>query len=437
MSLWSPAGPPGKRTAPLAEEYRETPVWWDDTTFPTVEESPLPGTADVVVVGAGFTGLTAAARIGANGKHAIVVDTGALGEGASGRNAGMIHAGVRRSVDFLERKHGAAGRALFDASVDAYAFVAKTAATAAPDAAYTQSGWLHLAHRKSRMKGLRADEANRRQRLGEATVMLEEAALESEAPCRGFHGAMLTNNGASIHPARYLAGLARLALTSGASLHPHTRVQSIESLGNGSLIHTSRGDITAGEVLIATNGYTDSAAPWARRRVIPIGSYIIATEPLGDLRAADVSPHRRMMSDTRNFLHYWRLSPDNRLVFGGRTSFAPVSVQTARDRLYAAMIAIYPQLAGVRISHAWTGNVGFTFDQLPHLTRSEGVTYAMGYCGSGVALGSWMGTLAGEWIARGARPAFADLRFPRIPLYRGHPWFLPLVGVYYSLLDRF
>ena len=131
-----------------------------------------------------------------------------------------------------------------------------------------------------------------------------------------------------------------------------------------------------------------------------------------------------------------RLSPDGRLLFGGRTSFAPVSVQTARDRLYAAMIGIYPQPAGVRVSHAWTGNVGFTFDQLPHLTRSDGITYAMGYCCSGVALGSWLGTLAAEWIARGTRPAFSDLRFPRLPFYRGHPWFLPLVGVYYSLLDR-
>jgi glycine/D-amino acid oxidase-like deaminating enzyme len=436
MSISSPSGPPRKRTAPLAEGYRETPLWWDDTTFPSLVESQLPATADVVIVGAGFTGLAAAARLGALGKHAVVVDSGALGEGASGRNAGMVHGGVRRSIAFLERKHGDAGRALHAASVDAYAFVARTAAAVASDAVYTQSGWLYLAHRKSRMEGLRKDEAERRQRLGETTVMLEEATLGSETPCRGFFGGMLTSNGASIHPARYLAGLARLSLEGGAELHPHTRVSSIESLGTGSLVHTSRGDIAAGDVLVATNGYTDGAAPWARSRVIPIGSYIIATEPLGDARAAEISPQGRMMSDTRNFLHYWRLSPDGRLVFGGRTSFAPVTVQTARDRLYAAMIGIYPQLAGVRVSHAWTGNVGFTFDQLPHLTRSGGVTYAMGYCGSGVALGSWMGTLAGEWIARGARPAFADLRFPRIPLYRGHPWFLPIVGVYYSLLDR-
>jgi glycine/D-amino acid oxidase-like deaminating enzyme len=435
MSLPSPPGQQRNRAAPLAGDYRETPLWWDDTTLPTFGESPLPVSADVVVVGAGFTGLAAAARLGSHGLHAVVVDSGAIGEGASGRNAGMVHAGVRRDLDFLERKHGAAGRALHDASVEAYSFVAQTAATAAPDAMYSQSGWLRLAHRASRMSGLRT-EAAERQRIGESTVMLEGVALERETPSRGLFGGMLTDNGASIHPARYLAGLARLSLASGAAVHEHTRVSSIEPLRTGSMIHTSRGDIAAGDVLVATNGYTDAAAPWARRRVIPIGSYIIATEPLGDAGAAGVSPKRRMMSDTRNFLHYWRLSPDGRLVFGGRTSFAPVSVPTARDRLYAAMVGIYPQLAGVRVTHAWTGNVGFTFDQLPHLTRFEGVTYAMGYCGSGVALGSWMGTLAGEWIARGAQPAFSDLRFPRMPFYGGHPWFLPLVGVYYSLLDR-
>ncbi len=436
MSIWTPPGQPGTRTAPLAEGYRETPLWWDDTTFPSVPATPLPDRADVVVIGAGFTGLSAAMRLGAHGRHVVVVDGGALAEGASGRNAGMIHAGVRRDLETLERRYGQAGRALHDASVEAYAFVARTAAAQAPDAAYTQCGWLHLAHRRSRMRELRREEIERRDRLGEATVMLESAALEREAPCRGFHGGMLTDNGASIHPARYLAGLARGALSAGAALHQRTRVTAIDGDGPASLVRTTRGDVRAGDVLVATNGYTDAAAPWARRRIIPIGSYIIATEPLGDVRAADVSPMRRMMSDTRNFLHYWRLSPDGRLVFGGRTSFAPVSVEAARDKLYAAMIAMYPQLAGVRVTHAWSGNVGFTFDQLPHLTRAGGITYAMGYCGSGVALASWMGTLAGEWIAGGAQPAFSGLRFPRMPGYRGHPWFLPLVGVYYSMCDR-
>jgi glycine/D-amino acid oxidase-like deaminating enzyme len=436
MSIWSPPGPPGTRHAPLAEGYRETPLWWDDTAFPALPDNQLPGAADAVVIGAGFTGLAAAAKLAERGKHVVVVDSGGLGEGASGRNAGMIHGGVRRDIASLERRYGAAGRALHDASVEAYAFVARTAASVAPDAGYAQCGWLHLAHRRSRMKELRRSEIDRRMHLGEATVILESAALEEEAPCRGFHGGLLTDNGASIHPARYLAGLARLALGNGAEVHQQTHATAIEKSGSGSVVRTDRGDITAGDVLVATNGYTDAAAAWAQRRIIPIGSYIIATEPLGDVRAGDVNPRRRMMSDTRNFLHYWRLSPDGRLVFGGRTSFVPVSVPTARDRLYAAMIGMYPQLAGVRVTHAWTGNVGFTFDQLPHLTRHDGITYAMGYCGAGVAMGSFLGNVAGEWIARDAQPAFADIRFPGMPGYRGHPWFLPLVGVYYSLLDR-
>jgi glycine/D-amino acid oxidase-like deaminating enzyme len=431
MSIWSPPGQPDTRIAPLADTYRETPVWWDDTTFPALPEQALPRTADAVVIGAGFTGLAAAAKLVEHGKHVVVIDSGALGEGASGRNAGMIHAGVRRSAAVLQRRHGTAGRALHDASVEAYAFVARTAASAAPDAAYAQCGWLHLAHRRSRMKELRTSEVERRTQLGEATVMLESAAVAEESPCRGFAGGMLTDNGASIHPARYLSGLARLALDGGAEVHTTTRATAIDAAGAGHMVRTARGDITAGAVLVATNGYTDAAAPWAQRRVIPIGSYVIATEPLGDSRAADISPQRRMMSDTRNFLHYWRLSPDGRMIFGGRTSFAPVSVPAARDRLYSAMIGMYPQLAGVRVSHAWSGNVGFTFDQLPHLTRVDGITYAMGYCGSGVAMGSWLGTVAGD-----AQPAYTGIRFPRLPGYRGHPWFLPPAGVYFSLLDR-
>ena len=175
--------------------------------------------------------------------------------------------------------------------------------------------------------------------------------------------------------------------------------------------------------------------PPLRRRVIPIGSYIIATEPLSAAQEADISAQRRMMSDTRNFLHYWRLTPDGRLLFGGRASFTPVSLQRARDRLYHAMVGVYPHLEGIRVSHAWSGTVGFTFDQLPHLGRIDGITHALGYCGSGVAMGSWLGNLAGHWLAGGAAPPFTNLRFPTLTGYHGRPWFLPVAGLYYSLRD--
>ncbi len=142
-----------------------------------------------------------------------------------------------------------------------------------------------------------------------------------------------------------------------------------------------------------------------------------------------------MMTDTREFLHYWRLSPDHRLVFGGRTSFTPVTLQQARDRLYAAMLQIYPELAGIRVSHAWTGTVGFTVDRLPHLGRQDGMTYALGYCGSGVAMATWLGTRAGAWIAGESPGPFAGLPFPTLPGYTGRPWFLPAAGWYYQLRD--
>jgi len=422
------------RAAPLADEYRETPLWWDDTAALALPETPLPREVDVAVVGAGFTGLAAAAALARRGRQVAVLDAGTIGAGASGRNAGMIHAGLRRDAAWLRRHRGRGGQALHDASRDAYVFVARSAAQFGEAVQWSQSGWLHLAHRGSRIESLRRSAADRRHE-GEAALLVEGDALRDETHCRGSTAGMVTDNGAAVHPARFLVGLAETALRSGAVVHEHTRVTGRARTKSGHVIQTSRGGLTAGEVLVATNGYTDSAFPALRRRVIPIGSYIIVTEPLTGDQLASVAPRRRMMSDTRNFLHYWRMGPGDQLLFGGRTSFAPVKLATARNRLYAAMVRLYPQLAGIRVSHSWTGNVGFTFDRLPHIGRMDGVTYALGYCGSGVAMGSWLGTVAGEWIAGAGAPAYAQLRFPTLPGYRGRPWFLPMVGWYYSLRD--
>jgi glycine/D-amino acid oxidase-like deaminating enzyme len=191
-------------------------------------------------------------------------------------------------------------------------------------------------------------------------------------------------------------------------------------------------------VLLATNGYSDRLLPELRRRIIPLGSYIIATEPLAPDLAATLIPKRRMLFDSKNFLYYWRLSPDGRrMLFGGRASFAPTSIPKARDWLYAAMTRVHPQLRGVAVEHAWGGQLGFTFDRMPHIGRLGGITYAMGYCGTGVAMSTYFGQLAADWIAGGELPACWKRPFPGPPLYRERPWFLPAVGLYYQLRDRF
>jgi glycine/D-amino acid oxidase-like deaminating enzyme len=427
--------------ARVSDDYRETPLWWDGADFPAASDGALPGNVDVAIIGAGYTGLTAALSLSRAGRSVAVLDRADIGGGASGRNAGMVHSGLRRDIEALERRYGERGRALHDASVDAYRHVAALTSEVAPDAGFRECGWVYLAHRKSRLRGLRASERMRRERLGESTRLMTASELAVETRAHGFHGGLLSSDGATVDPGRYLAGLARAVMGAGARIHSRVSVSGVSrrSDGAGLAVNTSGGTVVAGDVLAATNGYTDSALPALRRRVIPIGSYIIATEPLGDVLAAEVSPHRRDMTDTREFLHYWRLTADDRLIFGGRTSFAPVTLQKARDRLYAAMLGFYPQLEGIRITHAWMGNVGFTFDRVPHLGRINGITYAMGYCGSGVAMGSWLGTLAGRWIAAGGdaqRPPFATLTFPTAPGYNGRPWFLPLAGWYYQLKDK-
>jgi glycine/D-amino acid oxidase-like deaminating enzyme len=226
---------------------------------------------------------------------------------------------------------------------------------------------------------------------------------------------------------------------AGADLHDGVRATAIRRQADGRfVVETNRGAILAKEVVVATNGYTDGVVPALRRRIIPIGSYIIATEPLPDDLVAELSPKGRAFFDTKNFLYYWHISADRRMVFGGRASMLPTSIERTAGILYKGLLRVHPQLAGRRVAYAWGGNVGFTFDRMPHVGRTkEGVTYALGCCGTGVALMTHVGTKVGEWLAGGEPPVLTGLRFPLVPApYEGRPWFLPLVGEWYRLMDR-
>ncbi len=202
-------------------------------------------------------------------------------------------------------------------------------------------------------------------------------------------------------------------------------------------IATSHGQVNAREVLVATNGYTDGFVPALRRRIIPIGSYIIATERLSDELAHELSPKGRMFFDTKNFLYYWRVF-DGRMIFGGRASFLPTTVDRTAAILHRGMLEVHPQVRSKRIEYAWGGKVGFTFDRMPHAGRlSNGVAFAMGYCGTGVVMSTYLGARMGEWLCGGEAPALTRLRFPLVPVpYEGRPWFLPFAGEWFRLQDR-
>ena len=436
--------------APLAPHYRAIPYWWDDG--PSGGEAPagpcegietggalvLPTEVDVAIIGGGYTGLGAALELGRRGRQAVVLDRQAIASGASGRNGGMVHPGGKHTLHHLLTRPQ--GRALWDVTVEAFEQVEALTAELGIRCDWRRSGHLELAHHPRAVGALRAEDAARRS-IGEETTFVGRDALRDEIGTDAYHGGLLVARSGSLHPGRFAAGLAVGARRAGAILAPCTPVVALDRHARGGFaVRTARGTIRARDVLVATNGYTGAITPWLARRILPVGSFIIATESIDADLARSISPRARMFFDTKNFLSYWRLSPDGtRVLFGGRTSFAPTTVEVARDRLYQAMVRIHPQLAGVAVEHAWGGNVALTVDRTPHLGRhpGTGLVHAMGYCGTGVAMATHLGRATGRWLAGdGELPAHALLPWKRVPLPGRAPALLPVAGWWYQALDR-
>jgi glycine/D-amino acid oxidase-like deaminating enzyme len=425
------------RGALLAPDYRERPYWWDRTPPPSVPEVELPAEIDAVVVGAGYTGLGASIELSKLGRSVLVLEKHEVGFGASTRNGGMIHPGVKLELDELFRKLGPVGRRIYDFTLEAFHAAERLFEEEGIDCDYSRSGHVYLAARSSHVESLRAIERLYRDDLGQGATFVPSEELQGEIGSPAFHGGVIVELSGGLDPGRFHAGLASIAVRSGVAIAEETPALRIRpERGGGFRVETHRGVVRARNVIVATNGYRDGLVPWLKRRVIPIGSYIIATEPLDPAIARELNPKGRMFFDSKNFLNYWRLSPDGRMLFGGRASFAPTTIARARDTLYAQMLAAHPQLEGVAVERAWGGKVGFTFDRIPHAGVHDGVHFALGYCGTGVALASYLGRCMGAWVAGGRPPPVAEPRFPPLPAGGATERLLPFAGLYYQLRDR-
>jgi glycine/D-amino acid oxidase-like deaminating enzyme len=413
--------------------------------LPSFAGRPLADSADVVVVGGGYTGVTSALHLARSGARVTLLEAETLGWGASTRNAGMFHAGLAAGLSVLERRYGPELAARLHAEGNAaFGIVERLIADEQLECDYRRTGQLVLAWSARQARGFETRAAVRN-RDGLPTHVVRGPALREEIGTDAYTVGIVEEMAGGLHPARYLAELASRADRAGAELHEQTPAVRIDRVTGGFKVSTARGTIRATEVLLATNGYTGGLVPWVQRRVIPIGSYIVVTDPLDPAVAAEVSPRGRMFYDTKNFLYYWRLTPDNRLLFGGRASFGRTTVARSAAILASAMRRVHPQVAGARVAYAWGGNVGFTFDRLPHIGRHDGITYALGYCGSGVCMATYFGMVAARMLGQGAGDAAEPSAFERIPhpgaplvpaIYRGNPWFLPIVGEAYRLRDR-
>ncbi|HEY4189540.1 MAG TPA: FAD-binding oxidoreductase [Candidatus Limnocylindrales bacterium] len=413
--------------------------YWQATMPPLPDRSgrDLPDAADVVVVGGGLMGLSAARRAAELGASVVLLEAERIGWGASSRNGGFCHPGFKQSLTALRRLHGPERAAtLYRETIEAFEHVEQLCATSI-DADFGRTGHLVLASAPSHAAGFAgAVEAMRDVDMAAHVVSRED--LRSEIGSDAFAGGLVVEQSAGLHPGKLVAGLATMAEVAGAGLYEQAAAVRLRRQADGrTVVETSRGALIAREVIVGTNGYTGGLTPSLRRRIMAISSFIMVTEPLSPELAAEISPHRRLFFDTKNFLYYWRLTPDNRMLFGGRASMWPTSVAKAAGILQRAMTAIHPQLWQTPVEYAWGGRVAFTYDRMVHAGRADGVTYAVGCCGSGVAVMPWLGMRMAEWVGGGEPPAIASLSFPLVPApYEGRAWFLPLAGEYWKAKDR-
>lgn len=412
-------------------------LWADTAPPPAGSTDAMPERVDVAVIGGGYTGLSAALALARRGADVLVLERETLGWGASGRNGGFVLPGYKVEVEVLARRLGLAeARRLFALSLEAVRSLESLIATEAIDCGYVRCGTVVLAARPAHLRGLERSRRFLRDVLGHETELLGPGEVRAEIGSARYHGGLLDQMAGAVQPAALVRGLAAAAGRAGAHLVERAEVRRLRRAVAGFDVHTSRGLVVAREVLVATNGYSGPVVPALRRRVVPVGSYLIATAPLAPALAARLVPRGRVLSDTKHLLYYFRLSPEGRLVFGGRAAFTPTPVPAAARTLTRGMLEVFPELVDMPVEYAWGGNVAFTLDLMPHAGRLDGIHYALGYGGHGVAMATWLGARMGEALAGAGDIPRLTAPFRAVPLYGGMPWFLPLVGGYYRVRDR-
>jgi glycine/D-amino acid oxidase-like deaminating enzyme len=423
----------------LHPDFQPAPYWWEEAPPETTPEQPLPKEADVVVIGSGYCGLNAAAEFGRHGRHVILLDAGPLGIGASTRNTGGVTGGQKILLAGPTRNVSAEQLALMlRDTLASFAYVTGLIESEGLDAGFERCGRFLAAYTKGHYQRLTRLGELLRRHTGVTVRDVPRERLGDIIATGFYRGGILIEDYASIHPGRYHRALRGLARRHGAELHSHAEVTGLVREGSRQRVRTARGEILAGTVVLATNGYSTDAFPAFRRRLIPVASYHIATEELPREFVQSLLPGGRMVSDSQRNLTAMRPSTDGRrILFGARPAMFDRDERKAAGLIHAAMCSVWPLMRDTRVTHCWRGTVAMTFDRKPHIGEQDGVFYALGCNASGVAMMSFLG----REIARRAmgiqdRPcAFETPEFPGKSWYTGLPWFIPPMTAWYNLRD--
>jgi glycine/D-amino acid oxidase-like deaminating enzyme len=416
----------------------EQPYWWDEAPPQAETHSEVPTHANVVIVGAGYTGLGAAIPLARTNRSVVVLDRGIPGIGASTRNGGITSGNIKGSYTELRELYGKArATALYAeglaAREDLRAFIEEERI----DCNYQLTGRLVGIMNPTAIDSLKRDAELMEQKIGIQSTFIAKGDLHDEINSDLYAGGILRKDIGGLHPGKLHSGMLRVAREAGARIVGDCGVLKITKNSDAFNVLTAQGIIRADHVIVATNGYTDEGLSWLRRRLVPVVSEMIATESLSASMMASLSPNGRMYGETRNLGYYFRPSPDGtRILLGGRRYND--SPQKARARLRSGLLEIFPQLSDVQVSHHWFGFVAFPMAKLPALTVDKEIIYATGFCGSGVVWARWLGMKAAASLISvdEAGTAFETKKLRAVPFYDGQPWFLPFVMAWYRLQDR-
>ncbi len=420
-----------------------TPFWWDgQPQFENTDEPPL--SADIVIVGAGYTGLSAALTLSKSGKNVIVLDSEMIGFGASTRNGGMLGSGHKVSTDQAKKKYGEMiAEEIHKEANASLAFTSNLIKENKLDCEFQVCGRL-------RTSWLPQDQVNMSDNLKKLKAiehfnsnMISPDMMSNSIKTDLYFGGQFYQDHGSVHPRKFHYGLLKLALKVGVKVFGNRPVIKVTQLSklkqSGFDVVTSNSTIQCKQVLMATNGYTrPNLSKYLSRRVLPVPSFVITTVDIGKDKVKSLLPGGHCIVETRKRYCYYRPTPcGKRIMLGTRAAMHSISAEEALPTLRKMLIEIFPSLADVEISHCWTGFTGFSFSQLPNLSNNKGIYSALGYCGNGVAMAPYLGHMAAMKMLNPNQKVtvFEQTPLQTRPYYFGKPWFLPIVSIYFRAFD--
>ena len=417
--------------------------FWQDNrpVFTGGCQQALPERAEVVVIGGGFSGISAARNLARQGIDVVLLESEEVMSQASSRNGGHCNNGVAQNFAGLVASKGVERATriyrAFDTAVD---YVSSVISEEQIDCDFRRSGKLKLASKPGHFAALQSSAEWMRKTVDPEVELLSARDIRREVDSDQFHGGLLQKRSAQMHMGKFGIGLAGSAARSGAKIfeyHPVTDIRKIA--GYQHRITTSRGDILADKVLLATGCSNQGPFPWLQRRIVPVGSFIITTAPLEAEHLQRLLPGDRTYVTSTNIHNYFRTTRDHRLVFGGRARFSvsnPTSDARSGEILRASLKKLFPSLADVPIDYCWGGMVDMSADRLPHAGEENGLFYTLGYSGHGAQMSVWMGKVMADLLAEKADfNPWQSASWPALPGYFGKPWFLPMTGLYYKTKD--